>query len=94
MDSFVDSKINNSKTEIYNEYIKNQKENADIIIKYYEVLNNIQCEMIIIIDINLNKLSLIKNITSNISIENKYIKFLFKENIFENIKNVINIILM
>ena len=78
----------------YDEYIKNQQDNADIIIKYYEKLDNLECEMIIRTKIYISKIILNKSKFNNeIIIENNYIKILFKNNIFVNIKNIISIIL-
>jgi uridine kinase len=78
----------------YDEYIKNQQDNADIIIKYYEKLDNLQCEMIIRTNIYISKIILNKTKFNNeIIIENNCIKILFENNIFVNIKNIISIIL-
>ena len=79
----------------YEEYIKNQKENADIIIKYYEFSNILRCELIIKSTLFINKLiSNKKNIIYDFIVEENNIKILFENNIFENIKNIINIILL
>jgi uridine kinase len=79
----------------YDEYIKNQKENADIIIKYYELIDKLQCEMNIKSMLFINKLIINKkDISNNFITEANNIKILFEKNIFENIKNIINIILL
>lgn len=79
----------------YNKYIKNQKDNADIIIKYYEELDILKCEIIINNTIYINKIiSNKKKITIDVILEENNIKILFESNIFENIKNIIYFILL
>jgi uridine kinase len=79
----------------YEVYIKNQKENADIIIKYYEITNIFKCEMIIKSILFINKLILNKkDIINDFIVEDDNIKILFEDNIFENIIRIINIILL
>jgi uridine kinase len=79
----------------YEEYIKNQKENADIIIKYYEFSNTLRCELIIKSIFFINKLiSNKKSIINDIVVEENNISILFENNIFENIIRIINIILL
>jgi uridine kinase len=82
-----------SRQKDYNEYISNQKKNADIIIKYYELNDILHCDMIIKTILFINKLiSNKKNIINDLIIEEDYIKIIFKNNIFDNIINIINII--
>jgi uridine kinase len=80
-----------SRQKDYDEYISNQKENADIIIKYYELTNMLRCEMIIKTTLYINKLiSNKKNIINDFVVQENHIKIIFSNNIFENIKNIIN----
>jgi len=83
-----------SREKDYIEYIENQKENADIIIKYYEELNNLKCELKIKNIILINKIILNKkDLNYDIIIEKEYIKIILVNNLFENIKNIIVILL-
>ena len=44
----------------YDEYIKNQKENADIIIKYFEIMNDLKCNIVVKNSVYINKIILNK----------------------------------
>jgi uridine kinase len=77
----------------YDEYIKNQKDNADIIVNYYESNNLLCCKIII-----KNKIFIYKIINSNINLEynldeQKNIIFLLNNNFNLGICNIIKYIL-
>jgi len=73
----------------YDEYIKNQKNNADIIINYYEENNLIYCKLIIINKIFIYKILLSTEKLFYIFDDNKNIIFLFTDNFNNNICNII-----
>jgi uridine kinase len=79
--------------EDFNKYILKQKENADIIINFYELNNNINCNFIIRNNIMIMKI--IENLLSSeykVIYNNDYICIKLKDNINDvddNIKNII-----
>ena len=73
----------------YDEFIKNQRDNADIIINYYEYNNNLKCKVTVI-----NKIFITKIINSDINQkynldEQKNIEFIINSNFNSNICNII-----
>jgi len=79
----------NKREKDYEEYIKNQKNNADIIINFFEETNILICKFILKTKKYINKIMLNFNYSNKYIVENEYIYLLIHDNYYNQIINIL-----